>query len=84
MRLTSKTGKVVSVLPVTEETDLMIITRDGKIIRLESANIRQTGRSASGVKLVNLEDGDLIAAASCIPNGEVNGNGEGQENLPLQ
>ena len=83
MRTTSKTGKVVGILSVNEDTDLMIITRDGKVIRIEAAAIRQTGRSASGVRLVNLEDGDQIAAASCIPNGvEVTENG--QENLPLQ
>jgi DNA gyrase subunit A len=83
MKVTPKTGKVVGILSVSEETDVMIITRDGKIIRLESATIRQTGRAASGVRLVNLDDGDQVAAASCIPNGEENGP-DGQENLPLQ
>jgi DNA gyrase subunit A len=61
----------------------MIITRDGKIIRLESATIRQTGRAASGVRLVHLDETDQIAAASCIPNGEENG-ADGQDTLPLQ
>ena len=83
MKIAPKTGKVVCVLPVREDTDLMIITRDGKIIRIESANIRQTGRSASGVKLVDIEGDDLVAAASCIPNVEED-NGNGQDNLPLQ
>jgi DNA gyrase subunit A len=83
MKVTAKTGKVVGILSVSEETDVMIITRDGKIIRLESATIRQTGRAASGVRLVHLDDTDQIAAASCIPNGEENG-ADGQDNLPLQ
>ena len=82
MKVTPKTGKVVGILSVSEDTDVMIITRDGKIIRLESAKIRQTGRAASGVKLVDLDNGDQVAAASCIPTGEE--NGDNQETLPLQ
>jgi DNA gyrase subunit A len=83
MKTTSKVGKVVAVLSVKENTDLMIITKDGKIIRLESGEIRQAGRSTQGVRLVRLEDGDQVAAASVIPaeaEEEPAKNGE----LPLQ
>ncbi|MBI3279382.1 MAG: DNA gyrase subunit A [Acidobacteria bacterium] len=86
MKTTHKTGKVVSTLSVKDDTDLVIITRDGKIIRIEASRIRQTGRSASGVRLVNLEQEDGVAAASVIPNGEEK-NGEkvnGQGGVPLQ
>jgi DNA gyrase subunit A len=60
----------------------MLITKDGKIIRLESGEIRQAGRSTQGVRLVRLEDADQVAAASVIPEpDEVTAkNGE----LPLQ
>ena len=44
-------------LVVKEDSDLMIITKDGKIIRLESNEIRQAGRSTQGVRLVRMEDG---------------------------
>lgn len=83
MKVTPKIGKVVAILSVKEDTDLMIITKDGKIIRLESGEIRQAGRSTQGVRLVRMEDPDVVAAASVIPdeNGTANG-GEGQ--LPLQ
>ena len=86
MKTTNKTGKVVAILSVKEDPDLIIISQNGKIIRIEAATIRQAGRSTQGVKLVSLEDGDKIAAASAIPdtNGNGNGNGNGQENLPLQ
>ena len=88
MKTSPKIGKVVDVLSVKEDTDLMIITKDGKIIRIESAHIRQAGRSTQGVRLVRMEDGDKVAAASVIPeaetNGDANGNGEGQEKLPLE
>jgi DNA gyrase subunit A len=75
---------VIAILSVQEDTDLIIISQNGKIIRIESATIRQAGRSTQGVKLVSLEEGDKIAAASTIPETPENGNGNGQENLPLQ
>ncbi len=85
MKITPKIGKVVAILSVKEDTDLMIITRDGKIIRLESGEIRQAGRSTQGVRLVRMEEGDQVAAASVIQSEPENGNGSnGQDNLPLQ
>jgi DNA gyrase subunit A len=81
MKTTPKVGKVVAVLSVSENTDLMIITKDGKIIRLESGEIRQAGRSTQGVRLVRMDERDQVAAASCIPETEKEvANGE----LPLQ
>jgi DNA gyrase subunit A len=85
MKTTSKTGSVVAILSVKEDSDIMIVSQNGKIIRIESSTIRQAGRSTQGVKLVTLEEGDKVAAASVIPetdNG--NGNGNGQETLPIQ
>ena len=70
MKTTPKVGKVVAVLSVKENTDLMIITKDGKMIRIESGEIRQAGRSTQGVRLVRMEEGDLVAAASVIPETE--------------
>ncbi len=73
------------VMAVKEDSDLMIITQDGKIIRLESSEIRQAGRSTQGVRLVRMEEGDRVAAASVISEENGNGNGSnGQEELPLQ
>ncbi|HLK49726.1 MAG TPA: DNA gyrase subunit A [Bryobacteraceae bacterium] len=83
MKTTTKTGKVVAILSVKEDTDLVIVSQNGKIIRIESSEIRQAGRSTQGVRLVTLEEGDKVAAASVIPDTE-NGNGNGQENLPVQ
>jgi DNA gyrase subunit A len=67
MKTTPKVGKVIGVLSVKENTDLMIITKDGKMIRIESGAIRQAGRSTQGVRLVRMEEGDMVAAASVIP-----------------
>jgi DNA gyrase subunit A len=79
MKTGPKTGSVVAVLAVKEESDVVIITCDGKIIRIESGEIRQAGRSTQGVRLVRMEEGDRVAAASVIPESEVgeNGNGNG-------
>jgi DNA gyrase subunit A len=67
MKTTSKNGKVVAILSVKEDSDLMIVTKDGKMIRIDANAIRQTGRSAQGVCLVKMEDGDRVAAACVIP-----------------
>ncbi len=83
MKTTSKTGSVVAILSVKEDSDLMIVTHNGKIIRIESSTIRQAGRSTQGVKLVSLEEADKVAAASVLPDAEVP-NLNGQETLPVQ
>jgi DNA gyrase subunit A len=89
MKTSARNGKVVAILSVKEDSDLMIVSKNGKMIRLESAEIRQAGRSTQGVRLVRMEDDDQVAAASVIPdtvNGDgSNGKGEnGQPELPLQ
>ena len=87
MKTTAKTGKVVAILSVKEESDLMIVTKDGKIIRIEAGEIRQAGRSTQGVRLVRMEEGDQVAAASVIPeaDGDSGKNGSnGQGDLALQ
>jgi DNA gyrase subunit A len=67
LKATEKNGKVVAVLNVRENTEIMVITQQGKIIRIESNTVRETGRSAQGVRLLNLDEGDRIAAATLIP-----------------
>jgi DNA gyrase subunit A len=83
MKTTSKTGSVVAILSVREDSDLMIVTHNGKIIRIESSTIRQAGRSTQGVKLVSLEEEDKVAAASVLPDAEVP-NDDSQGTLPVQ
>ncbi len=81
MKTTPRVGNVVSILSVREDSDLMIITKQGQIIRIESGTIRQAGRSTQGVRLVNVEAGDQVAAASVIPDSE---EVVPQDDLPLQ
>ncbi|MBM3728654.1 MAG: DNA gyrase subunit A [Acidobacteria bacterium] len=85
MKTTAKVGKVAAALLVKEDSDLMIISKDGKIIRIESAQIRQAGRSTQGVRLVKLEDGDRVAAACVVPeSAESPEPVDPQGSLPLQ
>jgi DNA gyrase subunit A len=66
MKTTDRNGKVVGVVPVSKESQLMIITSQGKLIRLEAEQIRATGRSAQGVKLIGASGDDLVASASLV------------------
>ncbi len=72
MKTTEKTGKVVAVFPVDDESEIMIITQQGKLIRLEAGDIRKTGRSAQGVRLIKTDGGDKVTSASLLdPQAEV-------------
>ena len=70
MKTTKKTGKVVAVFPVDENSEVIIITQQAKLIRLEADKIRQTGRSAQGVTLIRMNDGDMVTSASLIDMSE--------------
>src|ERR1700723_587019 len=75
VKTTERNGKVVGIAQVTEEAEVMLISQYGKIIRIESKFIRESGRSAQGVRLLNIEPGDRVAAAVVIPIEEPTGNG---------
>ena len=77
VKTTSRNGKVVSIMLVNEKSELMVISQFGKIIRIDTKNIREAGRSTQGVRLLHLEQDDRVAAASVIPPEEANGNGNG-------
>ena len=82
LRTTAKNGKVVAILLVSEESQAMLISQFGKIIRMGTDTIREAGRATQGVRLLNLEEGDHVAAAVVLPKEETNGNGD-EPNLPL-
>ena len=67
MQVTEKTGKVVSIQSVSDEYDLMIITRNGTAIRTAASDIRLAGRATQGVKVINLRAGDSIASVMAVP-----------------
>ncbi len=67
MNANAKTGKVTAIHLVDDTTELMLISQFGKIIRIDTKTIRAAGRSTCGVKLLDLDDGDKVAAAMTIP-----------------
>lgn len=66
MKTTDKTGKVVAAFPVDDDSEIMIITQQAKLIRLGVDKIRETGRSAQGVTLIKTGDDDQVTSASLL------------------
>ena len=66
LKSTDRNGPVVAALQVREDSDVMIITGQGKVIRVHSGEIREAGRSTQGVRLLRLDEGDRVVAAAAI------------------
>lgn len=64
--ITEKTGKLIAIKNVTENDDLMIIEKSGLTIRMAVSDIKVSGRATQGVKLINIKNGDSIAAISTV------------------
>jgi DNA gyrase subunit A len=76
IKTTERVGKVVAIALVDENSQVMLISQYGKIIRMDSKTIRESGRNAQGVRLLHMEPGDRVAAAVVLaPDEEPNGNG---------
>ena len=80
INITEKTGKLIGFKSVTDSDDLMIITKNGIIIRLQVEKLRVMGRATQGVRLINLKESDRIAALTRVPSGV---NTEGEENTEV-
>ena len=70
LNITEKTGSLVAIKNVTDEDDLMIICRSGMTIRMPVNTIRVAGRATQGVKLINIREGDAIAAVSVVAHSD--------------
>jgi DNA gyrase subunit A len=78
LKTTERVGKVVAIAQVDETSEVMLISHYGKIIRMDSTTIRESGRNAQGVRLLNMEPGDRVAAAVVLaPEAEPNGSNGG-------
>jgi DNA gyrase subunit A len=75
VKTTERNGKVATIAQVSEDSQVMLISQYGKIIRMDSKTIRESGRSAQGVRLLSLEPGDRVAAAVVIPPDEAPNGG---------
>ena len=70
LNITEKTGSLVAMKNVTDDNDLMIINRSGLTIRMAVSDIRVAGRATQGVRLINIKEGDSIAAVSAVSKSE--------------
>jgi DNA gyrase subunit A len=70
INVTEKTGQVISIKSVDDSNDLMIITQIGLTIRMSISSLRIIGRTAQGVRLINLKEGDQIASITIVPTAE--------------
>ena len=70
LNITEKTGALVAIKNVTDENDLMIINRSGLTIRMAVSGIKVAGRATQGVRLINIKEGDSIAAVSAVNKSE--------------
>ena len=70
MQITEKTGKLVSIQSVSDNCDLMIITRNGTAIRTPAADVRLAGRATQGVRIINIRQGDEIASVMAVSKSE--------------
>jgi DNA gyrase subunit A len=66
VKTTAKNGKVVAIMMVQEDSDVLVMTAEGKLIRVRSVDIRAVGRATQGVRLINLGEGDSVTAATLI------------------
>ena len=66
VKTTEKNGKVVAIMRVQEESDILIMTANGKLIRVRSQDIRSVGRATQGVRLIHLGDDDKVTAATLV------------------
>ena len=77
LSVTERVGRVNSIQLVDDTSELMVISQFGKIIRCDTKSIRAAGRATQGVRILNLEPEDKVAATVIIPPEELNGNGNG-------
>ena len=70
INISEKNGKVIGFKSTTDEKDLMIITDNGMIIRMDVANISKMGRVTKGVRLINLKDNNKVASISVVDKEE--------------
>jgi DNA gyrase subunit A len=81
IKVTEKNGPVAGIKSVTDMDQLLLITQSGMLIRIKVKDIRETGRAAQGVKLIDLDEGDRVVAVAKLAEPE-DGDDEPQAALP--
>lgn len=81
INITEKTGSLIAIKYVTDENDLMIINKSGITIRVAVSDIRVAGRATQGVRLINIKEGDRIAAVCSVNKSEEKPQEDGSEDI---
>ncbi|MBI3500794.1 MAG: DNA gyrase subunit A [Bacteroidetes bacterium] len=84
VKITDKTGNLISIKDVTDKDDLMIITAEGITIRMSVKTLREMGRATQGVRLIDLNEGDEIAAVAKVDIEEQDGGDEKEETPSIE
>ena len=82
IKVTDKNGPVSGIKSVTDADQLLLITQSGMLIRIKVKDIRETGRAAQGVRLINLDEGDRVVAVAKLAEPD-EGEEEAQPELPV-
>ncbi|MFZ5564036.1 MAG: DNA gyrase subunit A [Thermodesulfobacteriota bacterium] len=83
IKTTQRNGKVVSILLVSDEDDVMIMTDRGKLIRISGSGVSVISRNTQGVKLIGMEEGEKVTGAARLAEKEDGEDGEdGEEEVP--
>jgi len=82
LKTTEKNGKVVSIMRVQEDSDVLVMTANGKLIRVSAQDIRAVGRATQGVRLIQLDDDDKVTAATLIASEEKAEEGKPEDEAP--
>ena len=80
MDVTERTGKVVGVLQVDSDAQVVLVSDHGKVIRLKAKQVRITGRNAQGVHLVKLDPGEKVRAVSPLAERDDDDDSNGSDN----
>ena len=82
IKVTEKNGPVVGIKSVTDADQLLLITQRGQLIRIKVKDIRETGRAAQGVRVIQLEEGDRVVGVAKLAEPDENEEEEAQASLP--
>jgi DNA gyrase subunit A len=82
IKVTEKNGPVTGIKSVTDADQLLLITQSGMLIRIKVKDVRETGRAAQGVRLINLDEGDRVVAVAKLAEPD-EGDEEAQPELPV-
>src|SRR5258707_10491472 len=73
MKTTDKTGRVIGIRMVTNDDQIMLVSSGGKVVRIRVNEIRVIGRNTQGVRLIDLEEGERVAAVARLAEREDDG-----------